>query len=188
MLKAFWTRLERLRLAMRQLKPGSHFRPDGEGLVYAPHRYDSTLLFGTGWSGIDPSPALRSAATFGADNGLPVLLGEFGYTDGAEGGPEWLGLVMDVIDDRRMSATLWEYSTSAEFTERERAALELCERMTRDDLEVSDACFARLRQHFSETEALDVVAVVGYQIFASKLAKALALRPQGFTAAAPEVV
>jgi hypothetical protein len=29
-----------------------------------------------------------------------------------------------------------------------------------------------------------VVAVVGYQIFASKLAKALALAPQGFAAAA----
>jgi endoglycosylceramidase len=93
---------------------GSHFRPDGEGIVYAPHRYDSTLLFGTEWSGIDPTPALRSAAMFGADNGLPVLLGEFGYSDGAEGGPEWLGLVMDVVDDRRMSATLWEYSTSTE--------------------------------------------------------------------------
>jgi endoglycosylceramidase len=93
---------------------GSHFRPDGEGLVYAPHRYDSTLLFGGAWSGIDPTPALRSAATFGADNGVPVTIGEFGYADGAEGGGEWLGIVMDVVDERRMSATLWEYSTSTE--------------------------------------------------------------------------
>jgi endoglycosylceramidase len=93
---------------------GSHFRPDGEGLVYAPHRYDSTLLFGDAWSGLDPSPALRSAANFGADNGVPVLLGEFGYAHGAEGGNDWLTVVMDVIDERRMSATLWEYSTSPE--------------------------------------------------------------------------
>ncbi|MCX4240964.1 cellulase family glycosylhydrolase [Paraliomyxa miuraensis] len=93
---------------------GSHFRPDGEGLVYGPHRYDSTLLFGDAWSGIDPTPALQSAATFGADNGVPVLLGEFGYADGAEGGDEWLTIVMDVVDARRMSATLWEYSTSSE--------------------------------------------------------------------------
>ena len=56
-------------------------------------------------------------------------------------------------------AALDDYSTSPLFTARERAALELCERMTRDDREVSDACFARLREHFSETEALDVVAV-----------------------------
>lgn len=93
---------------------GSHFRPDGEGLVYAPHRYDQSLLFGNAWSGADPSPALRSAATFGAENGVPVLLGEFGYTHGAEGGDGWLTLVMDVVDERRMSATLWEYSTSPE--------------------------------------------------------------------------
>lgn len=87
-----------------------------------------------------------------------------------------------------MLAALDDYPTSPLFTERERAALELCERMTRDDLEVSDACFARLREHFSEPEVLDVVAAVGYQIFASKLAKALALAPQGFTAAAQKVV
>lgn len=93
---------------------GSHFRPDGEGLVYAPHRYDSTLLFGDAWSGIDPSSALRSAATFGADSGVPVLLGEFGFADGAVGGNDWLDLVMNVVDERRMSATLWEYSTSPE--------------------------------------------------------------------------
>jgi endoglycosylceramidase len=93
---------------------GSHFLPDGEGLVYAPHRYDTTLLFGDAWSGLDPSPALRSAATFGAENGVPVLLGEFGYAHGAKGGDAWLTLVMDVVDERRMSATLWEYSTSPE--------------------------------------------------------------------------
>jgi endoglycosylceramidase len=93
---------------------GSHFRPDGEGLVYAPHRYESSLLFGDAWSGADPAPALRSMATFGAEHGVPVLLGEFGYTHGAAGGEQWLTLVMDVVDDRRMSATLWEYSTSPE--------------------------------------------------------------------------
>lgn len=93
---------------------GAHFRPDGEGLVHAPHRYDPSLLFGDAWSGLDPAPALESAAAFGAEAGVPVLLGEFGYADGAEGGDQWLTVVMDVIDERRMSATLWEYSTSPE--------------------------------------------------------------------------
>jgi alkylhydroperoxidase family enzyme len=77
-------------------------------------------------------------------------------------------------------AALDEYRTSPAFTERERVALEFCEQVTRDDLAVSDPCFARLREHFSEAEVLDVVAVVGYQIFASKFAKAFALAPQGF--------
>jgi endoglycosylceramidase len=93
---------------------GSHFRPEGEGLVYAPHRYEQSLLLGDEWSGADPTPALRSAANFGEKSGVPVLLGEFGFTNGAVGGNEWLTVVMDVVDERRMSATLWEYSTSPE--------------------------------------------------------------------------
>jgi alkylhydroperoxidase family enzyme len=85
-------------------------------------------------------------------------------------------------------AALDEYRTSPAFTERERVALEFCEQVTRDDLAVSDSCFVRLREHFSEAQVLEVVAVVGYQIFASKFAKAFALAPQGFAAAAREVV
>ncbi len=77
-------------------------------------------------------------------------------------------------------ATLDEYRTSPHFTERERAALEFTEQVTRDDLEVSDACFARLREHFTEAEVLEIVFIGGYQIFASKFAKAFALAPQGF--------
>lgn len=79
---------------------------------------------------------------------------------------------------------LGEYRTSAHFTERERAALEICEQITRDDLEVADVSFARLRQHFSEAEVLEIVFAVGYQIFASKFAKAFGLAPQGFAAPA----
>jgi alkylhydroperoxidase family enzyme len=85
-------------------------------------------------------------------------------------------------------AALDEYRTSPCFTERERAALEFCEQVTRDDLAVSDACVVRLREHFSEAEVLEVVSVVGYQIFASKFAKAFALAPQGFASPTPEVV
>lgn len=96
------------------LSNATHFRPDGDGLVYAPHRYDPGLLLGDGWTGVDPAPALASAATFGAEAGVPVLLGEFGFTHGAKDGNEWLTRVMDTVDARRMSATLWEYSTSPE--------------------------------------------------------------------------
>lgn len=85
-------------------------------------------------------------------------------------------------------AGLAEYRTSPYFTARERAALEFTEQVTRDDVEVSDACFARLREHFSQAEVLEVVFVAGYQIFASKFAKAFALAPQGFSSPAPEVV
>ena len=76
------------------------------------------------------------------------------------------------------------YRESPHFTARERAALEYCERITRDDLDVSAECRARLAEHFSEAEIVELTMVVGYQTLASKFAKAFRLEPQGFSAAA----
>jgi hypothetical protein len=77
-------------------------------------------------------------------------------------------------------ADILTYRESPCFSERERVALEFCERITRDDLEVSDACFARLREHFTEAEIVELTFIIGYQTFASKFAKAFRLEPQGF--------
>lgn len=79
--------------------------------------------------------------------------------------------------------TLAAFETSPEFTERERAALAFATAIVRDDEAVTDACWARMREHFSEPEAVELVFAVGYQTFASKFAKAFALTPQGFAAA-----
>ncbi|MBI3080022.1 MAG: hypothetical protein HYY89_01295 [candidate division NC10 bacterium] len=49
-------------------------------------------------------------------------------------------------------AALASYKESPHFTEREKAALEYSEQITRDDREVSDECFSRLRQHFSQPD------------------------------------
>ena len=78
-------------------------------------------------------------------------------------------------------ADLGRYRESPHFAARERAALEFCERITRDDLEVSEECRARLREHFSEAEIVELTFIVGYQTFASKFAKAFRLAPQGFS-------
>ena len=79
-------------------------------------------------------------------------------------------------------ADLLDYRDNPHFTEREQAALELCERTTRDDLEVTDECLARVREHFSEPEIVELTFIAGFQIFASKFAKAFRLAPQGFSA------
>src|SRR5215831_4274087 len=76
---------------------------------------------------------------------------------------------------------LAEWRTSERFTECERAALGFAEAIVRDDAEVSEACYAQVAEHFSEPEILELVFAIGYQVFASKFAKAFALRPQGFT-------
>lgn len=82
-------------------------------------------------------------------------------------------------------AGLRSWETSPEFGERERAALEFATAIVRDDRRVDDECFESLRRHFSEPEVLELTFIVGYQIFASKFAKALELEPQGFAASLP---
>ena len=89
--------------------------------------------------------------------------------------------VKENIDEATLAA-LRDWRGSDRFTPREQAALELTEDVVADDREVSDACFARVREHFSEAEVLELVFVIGYQVFASKFAKAFRLAPQGFTA------
>jgi alkylhydroperoxidase family enzyme len=73
------------------------------------------------------------------------------------------------------------YRDSPRYSERERAALDFCERITRDDLDVSEECLTRLREHFTEPEVVELTFIIGYQTFASKFAKAMRLKPQGFS-------
>lgn len=89
--------------------------------------------------------------------------------------------VKEGIDARTLDE-LPRWRESGCFTARERAALALCEEIVRDDLAVSDECFARVREHFSEADTVELVFVIGYQVFASKFAKAFRLSPQGFSA------
>ena len=86
------------------------------------------------------------------------------------------GIPREKLDD------LLRYRQSDRFTVREHAALEYAEAITRDAQEVTDACVARLREHFSEAEVVELTFIVGFQTFASKFAKAFRLVPQGFAA------
>ena len=83
------------------------------------------------------------------------------------------------ISEARLTA-LDSYADDPAFSARERAALEFAERLVRDDGPVSDECFGRLREHFTEAEIVELTFIVGYQTFASQFAKAFQLQPQGF--------
>lgn len=50
---------------------------------------------------------------------------------------------------------------STEFTEREKAAIAFAERLTIDSLGVDDAMFARLKEHFTDSEIVELAAVAG---------------------------
>jgi alkylhydroperoxidase family enzyme len=86
-----------------------------------------------------------------------------------------MGVPVDKLADLPM------YRESRRFSERERSALDFCERIIRDDLEVSDECFVRLQEHFAPAEIVELTFIIGYQTFASKFAKAFSLAPQGFS-------
>jgi alkylhydroperoxidase family enzyme len=85
------------------------------------------------------------------------------------------------IDAHTLDA-LAEYEASPAFTPRERAALAYADAVVRRDAEVSEACCARLREHFGDAEIVEVTAIVGYQCFASAFAKGLGVVPQGLAA------
>lgn len=59
-------------------------------------------------------------------------------------------------------------------------ALELGERMTISGERVDDELFARVRAHFSEDEAVELVAIAGYENMRSKMNVALGIEAQGF--------
>ena len=72
------------------------------------------------------------------------------------------------------------FRTSGLFDERERVAFELAERMTITGEQVDDELFARVRKHFSEDEAVELVAIAGYENMRSKMNVALGIEAQGF--------
>ena len=88
--------------------------------------------------------------------------------------------VKEGILEEKLSDVL-AYRESPHFNGRERAALEFSERTIRDDLEVSDECMVRLREHFAQPEVVELAFIIGYQTFASKFAKSFRLAPQGFS-------
>lgn len=78
-------------------------------------------------------------------------------------------------------ADILAYRESPRFSARERAALYFCERIIRDDLDMSEECLTQLRAHFTEAEIVELTFIIGFQTFASKFAKAWRLAPQGFS-------
>ena len=90
-------------------------RPEGDGIVFAPHFYDATMFLG-GELPTDPNydDALARWAAKGAEWGVPVLIGEFGARRDLERGFEYLRANYDALDLSLLHATMWEYSTTVD--------------------------------------------------------------------------
>jgi len=65
-------------------------------------------------------------------------------------------------------------------SEAERLALEYAERITYTDQKVDDAFFARLKQHYSEAQIVELTAAIAFENFRSKFNPTLGVEAQGF--------
>lgn len=63
---------------------------------------------------------------------------------------------------------VWQYETSPEFNEAERAALRFAQAAGQVPNTVSDAHFAELRRHFDEDEIIEIVAVIAFLGFLNR--------------------
>ena len=77
-------------------------------------------------------------------------------------------------------AQLANWRESALFSEAERVALEYAERITIIGQQVDDALFARLKQHYTEVQIVELTAAIALENFRSKFNPALGIEAQGF--------
>ena len=84
------------------------------------------------------------------------------------------GVPLDKID------ALANWRASNLFNERECAALDYAEAITRSDPSVEDALIDRLRQYFDDDAIIELTALIAFQNMSSKFNAALAVPPQGF--------
>jgi alkylhydroperoxidase family enzyme len=84
----------------------------------------------------------------------------------------------DQGEAKLMAVTGWR--DSALFTEPERLALDYAERMTITGQSVDEALFARLKQHYTEAQLVELTAAVAFENFRSKFNPPLGIEAQGF--------
>ena len=71
------------------------------------------------------------------------------------------GSLRSGIDEKKLAA-VWEFHVSPLFDVRERVALEFSIAAASQPNDVSDELFARMKQHWSEGEIVEIVALVAY--------------------------
>jgi len=71
------------------------------------------------------------------------------------------GSLRSGIKDEKLAA-VWEFRTSPLFDDRERVALEFAIAAASQPNDVTDELFARMKQHWSEGEIVEIAALVAY--------------------------
>lgn len=84
----------------------------------------------------------------------------------------------DEGEAKLLAVTRWR--DSGLFTEPERLALDYAERVTITDRSVDDALFAKLKEHYSEAQLVELTAAIAFENFRSKFNPPLGVEAQGF--------
>jgi alkylhydroperoxidase family enzyme len=80
----------------------------------------------------------------------------------------------------KVEAVLGDWKKNSLFSERERAALELAERMTYTSKRVTTKFFKRLKEHFSDEELVELAAVIALENFRSKFNPVFGIEANNF--------
>lgn len=72
---------------------------------------------------------------------------------------------------------LANFRKRSDFTDAEKAALELAERVTRDSNEVDDAFWSELRKYYDEGEIIELLAAIGLFNYFNRFNNALRMEP-----------
>ena len=77
-------------------------------------------------------------------------------------------------------AAIDKHREASIFSEKELAALDYAEVMTKSELRVDDLLFKRISAQFSEEQIVELTAFIAFQNMSSKFNSALDIPPQGF--------
>jgi len=91
------------------------------------------------------------------------------------------------ISDAKLTS-LATFADSDLYSDQEKAALRYAEAVTYSDQQTTDAHFKALRHYFDDDAIIELTGLIGFQNMSSKFNAALAVKPQGFCAIAPQPV
>ena len=90
-------------------------RPEGTGIVFAPHFYDPSIILGGELpNNLDYDDELGRWAAKGSEWQVPVLVGELGARRDLERGADYLTANYDALDGHLLHATVWQYSATVD--------------------------------------------------------------------------
>lgn len=75
-----------------------------------------------------------------------------------------------------------QYATSPHFSAREKVALEMVDAITREPADVSDELFARLEQHFTYPELVELASAAAFENYRARFNRVFNIGSADFTA------